>query len=153
MKAYNRCTKVARIYFNYDYQNRTCHGLHPVRTKDATLHRWVPANSYTSEHRFGERSSKSKYEIPGKIKRSLKLNKVNVLNIARRQSVPTVRTSIQTQYRCKPSSAHSILHRNLNFPVKVSARVGAVALYTVLWSVVAKYRKWPFSAPHRTKTP
>jgi hypothetical protein len=27
----------------------------------------------------------------------------------------------------------------------------AVALYTVLWTVVAKYRKWPFSAPHRTK--
>jgi hypothetical protein len=33
------------------------------------------------------------------------------------------------------------------------SRVGAVALYTVLWTVVAKYRKWPFSAPHRTKTP
>jgi hypothetical protein len=33
------------------------------------------------------------------------------------------------------------------------SRVGAVALYTVLWTVVAKYRKWPFSALHRTKTP
>jgi hypothetical protein len=33
------------------------------------------------------------------------------------------------------------------------SRVGAVALYTVLWTVVVKYRKWPFSAPHRTKTP
>jgi hypothetical protein len=28
-----------------------------------------------------------------------------------------------------------------------SSRVGAVALYTALWAVVAKYRKWPFSAP------
>jgi hypothetical protein len=27
------------------------------------------------------------------------------------------------------------------------------APYTVLWSVVVKYRKWPFSAPRRTKTP
>jgi Trypsin len=33
------------------------------------------------------------------------------------------------------------------------SRVGAVALYTVLWTVVAKYRKWRFSAPRRTKTP
>jgi hypothetical protein len=32
------------------------------------------------------------------------------------------------------------------------SRGGAVALYTVLWTVVAKYRKWPFSASHRTKT-
>jgi hypothetical protein len=32
------------------------------------------------------------------------------------------------------------------------SRVGAVALYTVLWTVVVKYRKWPFSAPRRTKT-
>jgi hypothetical protein len=29
--------------------------------------------------------------------------------------------------------------------------VYAVALYTVLWSVVAKCRKWPFSAHRRTK--
>jgi hypothetical protein len=32
------------------------------------------------------------------------------------------------------------------------SRVGAVALDTVLWTVVAKYRKLRFSAPHRTKT-
>jgi hypothetical protein len=37
--------------------------------------------------------------------------------------------------------------------LRVQSRVGAVALYTVLWTVVAKYRKWRFSAPHRTKTP
>ena len=35
----------------------------------------------------------------------------------------------------------------------IMSRVGAVALYTVLWTVVVKYRKWRFSAPHRTKTP
>jgi hypothetical protein len=34
----------------------------------------------------------------------------------------------------------------------MKSRIGAVALYTALWSVVAKYRKWPFSAPPRTKT-
>jgi hypothetical protein len=33
------------------------------------------------------------------------------------------------------------------------SRVGAVAHYTVLWTVVDKYRKWPFSAPRRTKSP
>jgi hypothetical protein len=33
------------------------------------------------------------------------------------------------------------------------SRVGAVALYTVLRAAVAKFRKWPFSAPCRTKTP
>jgi hypothetical protein len=33
----------------------------------------------------------------------------------------------------------------------IESRVGAVALYTVLWTVVVKYRKWPFSAPRRTK--
>jgi hypothetical protein len=36
---------------------------------------------------------------------------------------------------------------------ETKSRVGAVALYTVLWTVVVKYRKWPFSALHRTKTP
>jgi hypothetical protein len=40
-----------------------------------------------------------------------------------------------------------------NYASVAQSRVGAVALYTVLWTVVAKYRKWPFSAPHRTKTP
>jgi hypothetical protein len=34
-----------------------------------------------------------------------------------------------------------------------SSRVGAVELYTVLWTVVVKYMKWRFSALHRTKTP
>jgi hypothetical protein len=34
-----------------------------------------------------------------------------------------------------------------------ASHVRAVALYTVLWTVVAKYKKWPFSAPRRTKTP
>jgi hypothetical protein len=36
---------------------------------------------------------------------------------------------------------------------KTLPRVGAVALYTVLRTVVAKYMKWPFSAPQRIKTP
>jgi hypothetical protein len=31
--------------------------------------------------------------------------------------------------------------------------LNAVELNAVLWSVVAMYRKWPFSAPRRTKTP
>ena len=35
--------------------------------------------------------------------------------------------------------------------VFLPSHVGAVALYTVLWAVVAKYRKWPISAPRRTK--
>jgi hypothetical protein len=39
-----------------------------------------------------------------------------------------------------------------HIPLRQS-RVGAVALYTVLWTVVVKYRKWLFSAPRRTKTP
>jgi hypothetical protein len=37
--------------------------------------------------------------------------------------------------------------------MRLKSRVGAVALYTVLWTVVAEYRKWRYSAPHRTKTP
>ena len=43
--------------------------------------------------------------------------------------------------------------RKQHLMLTLPSRVGAVALYTVLWTVVAKYRKWPFSAPHRTKTP
>jgi hypothetical protein len=39
------------------------------------------------------------------------------------------------------------------FDCNTVSRVGAVALYTVLWTVVVKYRKLPFSAPRRTKTP
>ena len=34
-----------------------------------------------------------------------------------------------------------------------SSRVRTVVLYTVLWTVLAKYRKRPFSTPHRSKTP
>jgi hypothetical protein len=34
---------------------------------------------------------------------------------------------------------------------KWPSRVGAVALYTVLWTKVTKYMKWPFSATCRTK--
>jgi hypothetical protein len=37
--------------------------------------------------------------------------------------------------------------------ILATSRVGAVALYSVLWTVVAKYRKWPFLAPCRTKIP
>ena len=33
------------------------------------------------------------------------------------------------------------------------SRVRTVVLYTVLWTVLAKYRKRPFSTPHRSKTP
>jgi hypothetical protein len=31
------------------------------------------------------------------------------------------------------------------------SRVGAVAHYAVLWAVLCKYKKWPFSAPNRIK--
>jgi hypothetical protein len=47
------------------------------------------------------------------------------------------------------------LSRLIGLPIQENnssevSRVGEVALYTVLWSVVANYRKWPFSAPRRT---
>jgi hypothetical protein len=32
------------------------------------------------------------------------------------------------------------------------SRVGVIAHYTVLWVVLRKYRKWPFSASYRIKT-
>jgi hypothetical protein len=44
------------------------------------------------------------------------------------------------------------INRRPTHPSLLLSRVGAVALYTVLWTVVAKYRKWRFSALHRTKT-
>jgi hypothetical protein len=47
-------------------------------------------------------------------------------------------------------NVHSVMLTVTLFGFK--SRVGAVALYTVLWTVVVKYRKWPFSAPRRTKT-
>jgi hypothetical protein len=34
----------------------------------------------------------------------------------------------------------------------LTSRVGAVALYTVLWAELLKYWKWSFSASHRIKT-
>jgi hypothetical protein len=48
-----------------------------------------------------------------------------------------------------------VSRRSVELPTleNMASRVGAVALYTVLWTAVVKYRKWPFSAPHRTKTP
>jgi hypothetical protein len=38
------------------------------------------------------------------------------------------------------------------FFVSEESRVGAVAHYSVLWVVLRKYRKWPFSAAHRIIT-
>jgi predicted phage-related endonuclease len=47
---------------------------------------------------------------------------------------------------------NNMIKTKIGNELKHPSRVGAVALYTVLWTVVAKYRKWRFSAPHRTKT-
>jgi hypothetical protein len=47
---------------------------------------------------------------------------------------------------------YSIMFVSCTQRFRFTSRVGAVALYTVLWTVVVKYRKWRFSAPHRTKT-
>jgi hypothetical protein len=44
----------------------------------------------------------------------------------------------------------SAIMNQLKLPI---TRRRGIVPYTVLWSVVAKYRKWPFSASHRTKTP
>jgi len=52
-----------------------------------------------------------------------------------------------------PLTDRPVLTTLLALPCSKWSRVGAVALYTVLWTVVVKYRKWRFSAPHRTKTP
>jgi hypothetical protein len=56
---------------------------------------------------------------------------------------------MKTLFNCQRFAVAKTWGENTGF----QSRVGAVALYTVLWTVVAKYRKWPFSAPHRTKTP
>jgi hypothetical protein len=63
-----------------------------------------------------------------------------------------IRTFLCLSSAEKNTSTFERLHALRRRYVSQKARVGAVALYTVLWSVVAKYMKWPFSTPRRTKT-
>jgi hypothetical protein len=59
---------------------------------------------------------------------------------------------INHRYLCQTLSAALLIFVVLFCCLLKCSRASAVALSTVLWVVLRKYRNWPFSAAHRIKT-